>query len=121
MAWGRSRAAETPGNIPQRFEVPRGWQGAAAIAFIVLLFLAAYVVHDGWFQGGVILLMGLANIVVALRMNEERHQRLRALRGPGWWIGWLASRAPLPVARGLWLLMSMGISALGVAAIAGAA
>jgi hypothetical protein len=59
----------------------------------------------------------VTNASSPVRLNQQRVDEQRYLRGPGWWIGVLISKTSVPVARAVWGAMSVGICALGIASI----
>ena len=50
-------------------------------------------------------------------MNQHQLQDERYSRGPGWWLGLLISKTNVPVARAIYILMGIGICALGILSI----
>ncbi|MGA9285251.1 MAG: hypothetical protein WBV85_07395 [Solirubrobacteraceae bacterium] len=76
-------------------------------------------IHNHVALGIFVLLIGLGALWVAARMDQGRLQDERYSRGPGWWLGLLISKTNVPVARGIYILMGLGICALGILSIVG--
>jgi hypothetical protein len=67
--------------------------------------------------GSFVVLIGLGSFWAASRMNQQRLADERYTRGPGWWLGWLISKTNVSIARGIYIVMGIGICALGVLGI----
>jgi hypothetical protein len=76
--------------------------------------------HSRALLGGLVILISLCGFYTTLRLNQTRLDRQRYTRGPGWILGLTISKLPLGAARLVWLVISLGILALGIAEIAGA-
>lgn len=103
----------SPGPWPQGRRKP-----LAIVAAIVAALLARVLVRRVFDQtalGVLVILIGLTSFWVAARLDRGRLDRERYGRGPGWWISLLISKTSVPVARGIYVAMGLGICALGVA------
>jgi hypothetical protein len=47
-------------------------------------------------------------------MNSQRLADERYMRGPGWMLGWLISKTSVPFARAFYIVLGIGICALGI-------
>jgi uncharacterized membrane protein YhaH (DUF805 family) len=101
----------SPGPWPQTRWAP--------IVVVLALIAGAAVgkIHSHVALGIFVLLIGLGAFWVAARMNQQRLADERYSRGPGWWLGWLISKTSVPVARGAYIVMGIGICALGLFSI----
>ncbi len=105
----------SPGYLPQGRRAP-----LALLAVVVVVgVLARLLVHNVGLTvlSVFVILIGLSAFWAALRMNEQRLEDERYTRGPGWLIGLLISKTNVPVARGIYVLMGVGICALGFAGL----
>jgi hypothetical protein len=105
-----------PGYFPQGRRRP---YAVIAIAGVGLLanFLVRHVLTRVELAAFVILI-GLGSFWAAAKMNEKRLEDERYARGPGWFIGWLISKTSVPVARAFYVILGIGICALGIAGLA---
>ncbi len=102
----------SPGYLPQGRRRP-----LAIITLVVVYFLARVLTKDVLNRTELsifVILIGLSAFWVAARMNEQRLEEERYMRGPGWMIGWLISKTSVPVARAIHIVMGIGICALGI-------
>jgi hypothetical protein len=97
---------------------PQGKRAPLAIIATVLAVLAVRQLHDRTVLGVLVIVIGLGGFYAAARLNPERHANERYTRGTGWWLGVLMSKLPLSITRVLWVLMGLGICALGVLLLA---
>jgi hypothetical protein len=68
-----------------------------------------------------LVLMGAACLIWLLASDPHRvREQARETPGPGWWVGRLTALLPGPGAKIVFMLIAIGMIALGVAAIAGA-
>jgi hypothetical protein len=104
----------SPGPLPQGRPLALALRTAAA----VVLVLAIDRVHDHVVLGSLVLLIGLGGVYTVARLNQQRLDDMRFTRGPGWFIGLLVSKTSVPVARAIWMVMSLAICALGIVSIA---
>ncbi len=98
----------SPGPWPQTRWAP--------IVIVVALAGGAAVgeIHNHIALGLFVLLIGLGSFWSAARMNQQRLESERYTRGPGWWLGWLISKTSVPFARGFYIVLGIGICALGI-------
>jgi hypothetical protein len=102
----------SPGYLPQGRRRP-----LAIVALGVVYLLARLLTKDVLNRTELsifVILIGLSAFWVAARMNEQRLEEERYMRGPGWMIGWLISKTSVPVARAIHIAMGIGICALGI-------
>jgi hypothetical protein len=101
----------SPGYLPQGRRAP-----LALLALVALWLLSRLFLHDlgRTLLAAFVILIGLSAFWVAWRMNSQRLAEERYTRGPGWILGLLISKTSVPVARGIHVLMGIGICALGV-------
>jgi hypothetical protein len=101
---------------------PGPWPQTRWAPIIVVLALGAAAavgeIHSHVALGIFVLLIGLGAFWAAARMDQHRLQNERYTRGPGWWLGWLISKTNIPIARGIYILMGIGICTLGILSIA---
>jgi hypothetical protein len=107
-----------PGPWPQGRRAPLAIAAAVVAAILVRVTLGH--VHSRALLGGLVIVIALGGFYTALTLNQTRLEKQRYTRGPGWLIGVTISKLPLGVARMVWLAISLGILALGIAEIAGA-
>jgi hypothetical protein len=70
--------------------------------------------------GGLLTALGVTCLVQTFRQSDERFRReWGSTAGPGWWLGWLISKSPAWAGRTLAAVLSLGITALGVAILLG--
>ena len=109
--WGDEK--RRPGPLPQ------GRPPALAIRLVIAAVGVLLIgkVHNHIVLGLLVLLIGLGGVYTTVRLNQQRVDEQRYLRGPGWWIGVLISKTSVPVARVIWGAISAGICALGIASL----
>ena len=82
--------------------------------------LAGLLTDNRYVLGGAIILVGIGGFVMTFRQGDAQFRReWGRSAGPGWWIGRLISKAPGASARALSFVLSLGITALGIAALLG--
>lgn len=109
--WGDEK--QRIGPLPQGRPLALAIRLAVAAVGVVLIGK----VHNHIALGIFVLLIGLGGVYTTVRLNRQRVDEQRYLRGPGWWIGVLISKTSVHVARIIWGAMSVGICALGIASI----
>jgi hypothetical protein len=103
----------SPGYLPQGRRAPFALLAVVAIDVVFRLMrhhIPAAVLSP------LVILIGLSGFWTASRMNEQRLREQRYSRGPGWWIGWLISKTSVRFARGFYVVLSVLICLLGIAA-----
>jgi hypothetical protein len=103
----------SPGPLPQGNRLALALRVVAAVIAVLLIDQ----IHNHVVIGAFVLLIGLSGFYTVARLNQGRLNAMRYTRGPGWMIGLLVSKTSLPVARAIWLAMSLGICALGILSI----
>jgi hypothetical protein len=104
-----------PGPLPQTR------RPLALVGLLVLALIAGAAidhVHSQVVLGSIVILISFTGFYTAARLTPARLQQQRYTRGPGWYLGVLIAKLPLFAARAVWLLISLGILALGVVSIA---
>lgn len=104
----------SPGPFPQGSTLGLAIRLIVAAALVLLI----RQVHNHIALGAFVLLIGLSGFYTVVRLNPQRLNDMRYTRGPGWMIGLMVSKTSLPIARTIWILMSLAICALGITEIA---
>ena len=104
----------SPGYWPQGRRKPIA---VVALAIVALgaRFVVGVLTRDE--LGAFVILIGLGSFWAAMKMDQKRLEDERYSRGPGWFIGWLISKTSVPVARVFYIVLGIGICALGAFAI----
>jgi hypothetical protein len=98
---------------------PQGRRAPLAIVAVVVALVAFDQLHNRTVIGVFVVCIGLGAFYCAVRLDPGRHREERYTRGPGWWLGVAMSKLSLGVTRVVWVLMGIGICALGVLELAG--
>jgi hypothetical protein len=101
-----------PGPWPQGRRAPLAVVAAIAVGVLVSGGLGR--VHSHVVLGVLVIVISLSGFYTTARLTPERLVAERYTRGPGWFLGVGIAKLPLPVARAVWLLLSLSICALGV-------
>jgi hypothetical protein len=100
-----------PGPFPQSRYAP---------LLILLAFVAVALVRPlrGAPLAILVIIIGLGSFYAAARMDRARLEDERYARGPGWWLGLLISKTSVGFARAFYVLLGVGICALGAVVLA---
>jgi hypothetical protein len=94
-----------------------------SVAFGLLIagaLMIGLLTESRYLLGGTLLIVGLSCLGITLTKNNEQLRRYWGnTAGPGWWLGWLISKAPGPSARILAVFLSLGVTAFGGAILLG--
>jgi hypothetical protein len=94
-----------------------------AIFVVVVVGLAVRIAlrhaHSHVLLGVLVILFACCGFYTTLRLDQNRLEKQRYTRGPGWILGVTISKLPLGAARLVWLAISIAILALGIAELAG--
>jgi uncharacterized membrane protein YhaH (DUF805 family) len=96
-----------PGPLPQTRWLP------LVLVLLVVVGLAVKQVH-GVLLAIFVILIGLGSFYAAAQMNIHRLEDERYSRGPGWWLGVLLSKTSVGFARSFYVVLGIGICALGI-------
>jgi hypothetical protein len=105
-----------PGFFPQGRRAP-----IAIISTVGVYFFARWMIRDVFDRrtlGIFVISVGLTAFWNAARMNEQRLAQERYTRGPGFVIGWMISKTSVGFARAFYILLGLGICALGALTLA---
>jgi hypothetical protein len=102
----------SPGYLPQGRRRPLAI--LALFAFWVLWRVFAQHHIPKTALGIFVILIGLGSFYGAAKMNQKRLGEERYTRGPGWWLGWLISKTSVGFARAFYIVLGIGICALGI-------
>jgi hypothetical protein len=109
-----------PAEAPARRQ-PR--RRVRSIAFGLLLaggLLLGLRTENQYLLGGLLTALGITCLVQAFRQSDEPFRReWGGTAGPGWWLGWLISKAPTWAGRTVAALLGLAITGLGVAILLG--
>ena len=104
----------SPGYWPQGRRKPIAIVALAIVALGARFVIGVLTTTE---LGAFVVLIGLSSFWVAIKMDQKRLEDERYSRGPGWMIGWLISKTSVPFARGFYIVLGIGICALGAFAI----
>ena len=97
----------------------RSREGAFAVVLGAAL-LAALLTDNRYVLGMAIVLVGTGGFIATFSGDDAAFRReMGNTSGPGWWVGWLISKAPGRSGRVFAFILSVGITALGIGALLG--